>query len=48
MYQDNNEEGSFLGYDTMNYTSALAGALKQAINEIERLKEEINNLKNNN
>ena len=48
VYQDNNEEGSFLGYDTMNYTSALAGALKQAINEIEKLKEEINNLKNNN
>ena len=45
MYQDNNEEGSFLGYDTMNYTSALAGALKQAINEIEKLKEEIKVLK---
>ena len=45
VYQENSEEGSFLGYDTMNYTSVLAGALKQAINEIEKLKEEIKVLK---
>ena len=36
-----------MSYDTMNYTNALAGALKEAINEIEKLKEEINILKAN-
>ena len=40
-----NEETSYLGYDTMNYTHTLAGALKVAINEIEKLKEEIKALK---
>ncbi|MBC5997978.1 hypothetical protein EAI30_13685 [Romboutsia ilealis] len=34
-----------LGYDTSNYTNVLAGALKEAINEIEKLKEEIKALK---
>lgn len=45
VYQVNDEESSFLGYDTMNYTSTLAGALKQTINEIENLKKEIEELK---
>ena len=34
-----------LDYDRTNFTSVLAGALKQAINEIELLKEEIQELK---
>ena len=37
-------ESNTLTYDIGNYTSVLAGALKVAINEIEKLKEEINNL----
>lgn len=41
---DDGEE-SYLGYDTMNYTHTLAGALKVAIQEIETLKEEIKALK---
>lgn len=36
---------NYMSYDTMNYTNALAGALKEAINEIEKLKEEIKTLK---
>ena len=43
-----NEETSYLGYDTMNYTHTLAGALKVAINEIEKLKEEIRKIKADN
>ena len=38
---------NYMSYDTMNYTNALAGALKEAINEIEKLKKEINILKAN-
>ena len=38
-------ENNTLTYDIGNYTSVLAGALKVAINEIEKLKEEINKLK---
>lgn len=41
---DDGEE-PYLGYDTMNYTHTLAGALKVAIQEIETLKEEIKALK---
>lgn len=36
---------NYMSYDTMNYTNALAGALKEAINEIEKLKEEVRALK---
>lgn len=39
------ENNDTLGYDTSNYTNVLAGALKEAINEIEKLKEEIKALK---
>ena len=47
-YSQDSEEGkgdNYLGYDTSNYTNVLAGALKEAINEIEKLKEEIKVLK---
>lgn len=40
------EEQSSLRYDPDNYVSVLAGALKEAIKEIEQLKEEIKELKN--
>ena len=36
---------NYMSYDTMNYTNALAGALKEAIKEIEKLKEEVKALK---
>lgn len=39
------EDTPYLGYDIMNYTHSLAGALKVAIQEIETLKEEIKALK---
>ena len=42
----NREMDNTLGYDTSNYTNVLAGALKEAINEIEKLKKEVNILKN--
>lgn len=41
----NRDNSDTLGYDTSNYTNVLAGALKEAINEIEKLKEEIKALK---
>lgn len=41
---DQSNEDDYIGYDTMNYTNALAGALKEAINKIEQQQEQINQL----